>query len=340
MPNSPLQAVSMDQVKDLVGDLRDAKPAIYLSDLLLSACAGWALFAYALMGTGWAGRLLAFAGAALLLFRALAFIHEIFHQQAMTGFRLLWHVLVGVPLLIPFLLYLPIHQAHHNAKTYGTPQDGEYEQFLGRCRAMSIKLYALNVALPLALLLRFALLTPLSLVFPKVRQELIPNFVHMALRMPYRAPDIKESARPEAMRVELGCAAFGWGLIALALSGHGALLSWWGALVIAIATLNTVRALCATHLYVEQAGGRGARGQMLDSLNIDNAGLLTQLLCPVGLRFHALHHVAPYLPYHALAEAHRRLMAALPAGSEYHWVSVPSLGAGLRRLSEATEGTG
>ena len=40
--------------------------------------------------------------------------------------------------------------------------------------------------------------------------------------------------------------------------------------------------------------------------------LLTQIVSaccvyPVGTRFHAIHHLAPTLPYHALAEADRRL---------------------------------
>jgi fatty acid desaturase len=37
----------------------------------------------------------------------------------------------------------------------------------------------------------------------------------------------------------------------------------------------------------------------------------------VGLRYHALHHLFPSLPYHSLGIAHRRLMAQLPADSPY-----------------------
>jgi fatty acid desaturase len=53
---------------------------------------------------------------------------------------------------------------------------------------------------------------------------------------------------------------------------------------------------------------------------------------PVGLRFHALHHLLPGLPYHALPEAHRRLMAALPPDSPYRRTNSPSLRASLTHL--------
>jgi fatty acid desaturase len=46
--------------------------------------------------------------------------------------------------------------------------------------------------------------------------------------------------------------------------------------------------------------------------------MLPMLWAPVGLRYHALHHLLPNLPYHSLGRAHRRLLAQLPADSPYH----------------------
>jgi fatty acid desaturase len=336
MNTSTVMPVDLDRVKEIVADLREPKPIIYYADLLSSALLGWALLAMSIFTSHLGIRVLAFAGASFALFRALAFIHELFHQQAMKGFRWVWHAVVGVPLLVPFLLYLPIHQGHHNSKIYGTKEDGEYEQFLGRCMAKSIELVAVGMLLPLALIIRFGVLTPISALFPVVRQKVIPNFVHMSLRLPFRAPLIKESARAEALVVEWCCALLVWGLLAYSYLVSVDALLWWAALVVSIGTLNLLRALFTTHLYVELEQGRDARGQLLDSMNIDNAGLLTQLMCPTGLRFHALHHVAPYLPYHALRTAHDRLMAQLPVDSEYHQIGMKSLGDGFRRVVEAT----
>jgi fatty acid desaturase len=57
--------------------------------------------------------------------------------------------------------------------------------------------------------------------------------------------------------------------------------------------------------------------QIEDSNTVTGHPLLTELLFPVGLRYHGLHHMLPSLPYHSLGIAHRRLMAQLPADSPY-----------------------
>jgi fatty acid desaturase len=56
---------------------------------------------------------------------------------------------------------------------------------------------------------------------------------------------------------------------------------------------------------------------MLDSVTLDNDSLLAVLINPVGLRYHALHHLFPSLPYHNMRAAHKRLMQHLPANSPY-----------------------
>ena len=72
--------------------------------------------------------------------------------------------------------------------------------------------------------------------------------------------------------------------------------------------------------------------QLLDSVNYPNSGLSGLIWAPVGMRYHALHHLFPTLPYHNLDEAHRRLIVALPADSPYRQTSSPSLPASLWQL--------
>lgn len=326
------------QWRRMFDDLREPDPRRYVVDTAAPAVIGWAAFGVALLPLALPWRMLALVVAGLLLYRALAFIHELIHQPALRRYRWFWHAVAGVPLLLPLLLYLPIHQAHHNAATYGTLQDGEYDQFRGRPRRMAAKLLLMNLAIPLALLVRFAVLAPLSGVLPVVREKVIPGFVHLAVRLPFTAPPVPARYRVESGYVEAACAAVAWVLIGTALMGHSTLIATWAALVIVIAMLNTLRALGATHLYIEQPAGRDTLGQLGDSINLDgNAGLLSRLLCPVGLDLHGLHHVAPQIPYHHLRSAHERLMAALPADSAYRASVVTSVLEGWRRLLRAAD---
>ena len=55
--------------------------------------------------------------------------------------------------------------------------------------------------------------------------------------------------------------------------------------------------------------------QYLDSVNVPH--WIAGLWAPVGLRYHATHHLLPSLPYHSLGEAHKRISAALGPQSTY-----------------------
>jgi fatty acid desaturase len=102
--------------------------------------------------------------------------------------------------------------------------------------------------------------------------------------------------------------------------------------------MNWVRNLAA-HGYGNRGGRMTLPEQFSDSINIVGQTWLTMLMFPVGLRYHALHHLFPFLPYHNLGKAHRRLLAELPAGSPYHAVnhdSYFSVVAALWRHARAT----
>ena len=95
--------------------------------------------------------------------------------------------------------------------------------------------------------------------------------------------------------------------------------------------LNALRTLGA-HRYTNEGREVTFVDQLLDSINYPRHPILASLWAPVGLRFHALHHLFPSLPYHNLATAHARLMAELPADSPYRLTNSDSLIASLRQL--------
>jgi fatty acid desaturase len=108
-----------------------------------------------------------------------------------------------------------------------------------------------------------------------------------------------------------------------------AFVVWLGVLV-CISFLNTARVLGA-HEYDSNGAARSRQGQLRDSIDTPG-GPWTELWAPVGLRYHALHHYFPGIPYHNLAAAYRRIVATLPDPSMYLDSTSPSLRRSLTEL--------
>jgi fatty acid desaturase len=100
---------------------------------------------------------------------------------------------------------------------------------------------------------------------------------------------------------------------------------------VAIVLLNSVRTLGA-HRYFGDGGQMTFLDQLRDSVNYPNRPWITALWGPLGLRFHALHHLFPSMPYHEMGKAHRRLMAHLPANSPYRETVRTTLAESLMEL--------
>ena len=81
--------------------------------------------------------------------------------------------------------------------------------------------------------------------------------------------------------------------------------------------INQLRTLVA-HLWENEGEPMTVTAQYLDSVNVPPPGTLPALWAPVGLRYHALHHLLPSVPYHALGKAHAQLIATLDEQSPYH----------------------
>jgi len=95
--------------------------------------------------------------------------------------------------------------------------------------------------------------------------------------------------------------------------------------------LNQLRTAVA-HYWENEGDQMAVLDQFLDTVNVPPPAMLPFLWAPVGLRYHALHHLMPRLPYHNLGTAHRRLVEALPADHDYRRVEQRELIPALSRL--------
>ena len=111
--------------------------------------------------------------AVLALFRAGSFIHELTHVKkgSVRGFRFAWNLIVGVPLMIPSFMYEGFHNQHHAKVYYGTVDDPEYLP-LALMQPWTLPVFLVVAALaPVGMLIRFAVLAPLSLAFANASHD-------------------------------------------------------------------------------------------------------------------------------------------------------------------------
>ena len=337
-PHMPDDKAMLRAAADLTRALNAPKPAIYWTDLIVSAVVGYGALAGAILTGGW----LAFGlgvVAMLALYRAGSMIHEVSHikHAALPGFRLGWNVLVGIPMLVPSFMYEGVHNLHHARTRYGTAEDPEYLP-LALMKPWTLPVFLLvSLLAPVALLFRFGVLAPLSAVFPKLRATVIARYSALSINPDFRRRKPEGKDYRLWVRLEVAASIFAVALIAGTVAGIVPLRAFLIYLAIgsAVAVINQVRTLVA-HLWENEGEPVSVTAQYLDTVNVPPPALLPVLWAPVGLRYHALHHLLPGVPYHNLGEAHRRLTATLAPESPYHKASYKGLTGLVWRLGRST----
>lgn len=341
----------MAEARHIVRDLFTPNPWIYWTDFLLSFGVGLVCYGLVRKVPGWsllqAGL---FLTSCICFFRASLFVHEIVHFR--TGsfrvFRFVWNLICGIPFLVPSFTYYT-HLDHHRRKFYGTKEDGEYLP-LGHQTPWHILFYlSQTLVIPGVVVLRFLVLTPLTWFVPPVRRLVHQRLSSLVMDPTYIRPlparDVLRIWRIQEFGCFLFCATVGVLLIRGMQPGadpagpfpvrRGVLPM--GFLVQAYLTgmmivfLNAVRTLGA-HRFLNDGREMTFVEQLVDSVNYPRRPLITGLWAPIGLRFHALHHLFPAMPYHNLAAAHRRLINELPANSPYRLTVGDSLIVSLWQL--------
>lgn len=318
----------------IVADLHTPRPIIFWMDLMGSALIGWGAFALAVAAPlfSW-NMLIAATVSGFALYRGACFTHELAHlrRRALPGFETTWNLTFGVPLLLPSFTYLGVHQSHHSLSTYGTKDDPEYLPFANSRRLMIAFAIQSSLLLPVLLVIRFLVLSPIALLYPPFHKWIEVHASSFAMNPEYRRTVPAEMAG-KMRRWELAMLAFWGAAFGLMYSGTIPVRTFaiWLAVHMLISFLNTMRVLGA-HEYETDGTARSREEQLGDSIDTPG-GPWTELWAPVGLRYHALHHFFPGIPYHNLGTAYRRVVRMLAAHSPYMESTSPSLRASLAAL--------
>ena len=322
---------------ELTRDINTARPEIYWPDMIISALVGYGALAGAILTQKTALAVLFALVSVFALYRALLFIHEIthLHRDALPGFRTAWNLLVGVPMLTPSLMYEQVHTLHHARTKYGTVEDPEYMP-LALMKPWSLPLFVLVAALaPLALIVRWGVIAPLGLVIPPLRRFAWERLSSLSIN-----PHFRRRAAEGKERRWFAIQQILASLWAMFLISTPFWLGWRPLLIAmavtaAVAVFNQLRTLVA-HLWENDGQAMTVTAQYLDSVNVPNT--LAGFWAPVGLRYHALHHLIPSMPYHSLHEAHRRISAHLGETSTFAEASHPGMMPLVGRIARSTMG--
>ncbi|MBL4620191.1 MAG: fatty acid desaturase [Marinicaulis sp.] len=319
------------------------KAIIYWVDFSISISIAWAAFYVAVVSPAFSliqiGAILV---ASLAHYRAVIFTHELAHLKrgTFTVFRAVWNIFSGIPMMVPSFSYTGVHIDHHRPGIYGFKEDGEYVPFATGKPWRIIAYLLLIFVLPLLMAARFIVLAPLSYLIPPLRGILWKSLSSLAIDLNYaRPPQGKQD--DESWRLqEFGGFVLGAGVITLVVLNvlPVTVLVIWYAIAVIIFLMNSLRTLAA-HAYRNPGDQLMSRSdEFLDSVNVPGIPFITALWAPVGLRFHATHHLFPSMPYHEIEKVHKALVAELPDNTAYLSASRKSLLDALVRLwNEASQ---
>ncbi|HEY2413692.1 MAG TPA: fatty acid desaturase [Pirellulaceae bacterium] len=330
-------AFSLTEARSIVRDLFAANERIYWADFLATIILGHLCFALTRLtfflplesfGLKLLIAAIPFSIQCAAFYRAVMFVHEIVHlpDRQLRAFRVAWNLLCGIPFLVPSFTYYS-HLDHHRRKMFGTEHDGEYLPLASMSPWWILFYLTQCLWVPPLAVIRFGLITPLTWISPTFRQFIHQRASSLVMDPMYIRPLPTKTAQRYIRLQEVGCFLYLVFIVLVCI----ALRRWpipfvtevylTGVVLILMNSLRTV----ASHRWASGGEEGTFVDQMLDSVTMDNDSPLAIVINPVGLRYHATHHLFPSMPYHNMRTAHKRLLEQLPADSLYRQTVATSI---------------
>ncbi len=150
--------------------LYELSMATYFLDLILSSVIGYIALTLSYIANNLLTEMLFLISGSIFLYRALFFIHEIAHHyQKLKWFKWTWFAMIGSPFLIPPIFYYKVHLQHHSNK-YSTINDPEYQNLKNSNILKKTLFLFLPVLSPIFLLIRFTLISFLSIFSKRINE--------------------------------------------------------------------------------------------------------------------------------------------------------------------------
>ncbi len=326
----------LKEARELVKDLMKANPVIYWVDFLCSVALGVTAFTVTVISETFSPvGIAAYFVAVFAMYRAVIFIHEIVHfkKGSMLAFKFVWNVACGFFVMVPLYLYQGVHLDHHKRDIYGTKKDGEYMPFGVQNPWKNVYYAVASIYVPGLIVIRCLIFSPMGWVNPPLGRYFWKRASSLTIDMDYNRPPPTERDGKFWRLQEICATLYAWtalGLWVVDILPTKFFIVWY-AVMFVVLFMNSVRTLTA-HAYRNPGDQKmSVTEQFLDSVDVPG-GILSALWAPVGLRFHATHHLFPNMPYHSLATAYERLKNDLPNSHLYLEASRPTLFHALKTL--------
>jgi fatty acid desaturase len=280
----------------------------YWIDLIFSVILFWTGFLISLIGWGRPLGLMGLTLSILVVYRLGVFLHEFVHHPRKMSALIRFHEWTfGHWVGLTFLGYT-VHQLHHSPKSYGTNDDPEYTPAVSNVYFGVLISFLFASVSPIFLLVRYSIV---AFVLPFLPQFIKHQIFQKASSQAFN-PRFMRPTSPDNEIQKLAWREFPAGLIRTSILGLilvGILtqkvifvyyLTISGAMLI-----NMLRALFA-HKYASTGDSMQFDEQIQDSINIEG-GTWMELIAPLGLQYHALHHIFNQIPGHQLRGAHKKM---------------------------------